>query len=479
VLELFLDLEASPEQFNCPFLYASSRQGIATPDLATPGTTLKPLFDTILATIPPPSGNADGPLQMLISTLDHSPYLGRIGIGRIERGRLHVGDVVALLPLGQPGPVGDGPFDQARVVKLFGFEGLERVEIAEAAAGEIVALAGVAGVEIGKTLTAPDYLERLAGIAVEEPTISVDFKVNDSPFAGREGKFVTGRQLRERLFRELERNVALRVEETDDPQTFTVSGRGELHLGILMETMRREGYEFQVSRPRIIPREGPHGERLEPYEELLIDCPDVLLGVVMEKLGPRRATMLDMKNPGQGMVRMRFRIPARGLLGYRSEFLTDTRGQGIMHHRFLDYGAWAGPISGRSRGVMVADREGVAVAYALFNLQERGTMFLKPGDPVYEGMLVGENARVDDMEVNATKEKKLTNMRTTAADEMIILEPPRPLSLELALEYIEDDELIEVTPASLRLRKRALGATERRKLARDRKAAEDNNLSRG
>ena len=473
VLELFLDLEASPEQFNCPFLYASSRLGIATPDLATPGTTLKPLFDTILETIPPPSGDADGPFQMLISTLDHSPYLGRIGIGRIERGRLRVGDAVALLPLGQPGPVGDGPFEQARVVKLFGFEGLERVEVAEAAAGEIVALAGVAGVEIGKTLTAPDYLERLAGIAVEEPTISVDFKVNDSPFAGREGKYVTGRQLRERLFRELERNVALRVEETDDPQTFTVSGRGELHLGILMETMRREGYEFQVSRPRIIPREGPHGERLEPYEELLIDCPEALLGVVMEKLGPRRATMLDMKNPGQGMVRMRFRIPARGLLGYRSEFLTDTRGQGIMHHRFLDYGAWAGPISGRSRGVMVADREGVAVAYALFNLQERGTMFLKPGDPVYEGMLVGENARVDDMEVNATKEKKLTNMRTTAADEMIILEPPRPLSLELALEYIEDDELIEVTPASLRLRKRALGATERRKLARDRKAAEE------
>jgi len=473
VLELFLDLEASPEQFNCPFLYASSRFGIATPDLATPGTTLKPLFETILQTIPPPSGNADGPLQMLISTLDHSPYLGRIGIGRIERGRLHVGDAVALLPLGQPGPVGDGPFEQARVVKLFGFEGLERVEVAEAAAGEIVALAGVAGVEIGKTLTAPDYLERLAGIAVEEPTISVDFKVNDSPFAGRDGKYVTGRQLRERLFRELERNVALRVEETDDPQTFTVSGRGELHLGILMETMRREGYEFQVSRPRIIPREGPHGERLEPYEELLIDCPETLLGVVMEKLGPRRATMLDMKNPGQGMVRMRFRIPARGLLGYRSEFLTDTRGQGIMHHRFLDYGVWAGPISGRSRGVMVADREGVAVAYALFNLQERGTMFLKPGDPVYEGMLVGENARVDDMEVNATKEKKLTNMRTTAADEMIILEPPRPLSLELALEYIEDDELIEVTPASLRLRKRALGATERRKLARDRKAAEE------
>jgi GTP-binding protein len=473
VLELFLDLEASPEQFSAPFLYASSRQGIATRDLAVPGTDLKPLFETILQTIPPPAGVVDGPLQMLISTLDHSPYLGRIGIGRIERGRIRVGDAVALLPLGPPGPVGDGPFEQARVVKLFGFEGLERVEVPEAAAGEIVALAGVAGVEIGKTVTAPDYLERLAGIAVEEPTISVDFKVNDSPFAGREGKFVTGRQLRERLFRELERNVALRVEETDDPQTFTVSGRGELHLGILMETMRREGYEFQVSRPRIIPREGPHGERLEPYEELLIDCPETLLGVVMEKLGPRRATMLDMRNPGQGMVRMRFKIPARGLLGYRSEFLTDTRGQGIMHHRFMEYGPWAGPISGRSRGVMVADREGVAVAYALFNLQERGTMFVKPGDPVYGGMIVGEHVRPGDMDVNATKEKKLTNMRTTAADEMILLEPPRLVTLELALEYIEDDELIEVTPASLRLRKRALDATARRKLARDRKAADE------
>ena len=359
------------------------------------------------------------------------------------------------------------------MVKLFSFDGLERVEVQEASAGDIVALAGLVGVEIGKTVTAPDYLERLTGIAVEEPTISVDFKVNDSPFAGREGKFVTGRQLRERLFRELEKNVALRVEETDDPQTFTVSGRGELHLGILMETMRREGFEFQVSRPRIIPREGPNGERLEPYEELMIDCPEGYLGVVMEKLGPRRAELLDMRNPGVGMVRMRFKIPARGLLGYRSEFLTDTRGTGIMHHRFFDYGPWAGPLQGRSRGVLVADREGVAVGYALFNLQERGTMFVKPGDPVYEGMVVGENARVGDMDVNPSKEKKLTNMRTTASDEMIILEPPRQVTLELALEYIEDDELIEVTPSSIRLRKHALGATERRKLARNARSVEE------
>jgi GTP-binding protein len=475
VLELFLDLEASPEQFNCPFLYTSSRAGTATPDLGTPGTTLEPLFRSILETIPAPKTDAEGPFQMLISTLDYSSYLGRIGIGRIERGQVHVGDTVALLPVGEAGPVGDGAFEQARVVKLFAFEGLERAELETAAAGEIVAVAGLAGVEIGKTITAPDHLERLAGIAVEEPTISVDVLVNNSPFAGREGKFVTGRHLRERLYRELERNVALRVEDTDTPYAFTVSGRGELHLGILMETMRREGYEFQVSRPRIIPREGPDGERLEPYEELMIDAPEGYVGVVMEKLGPRRATMLDMRNPGLGMVRMRFKVPARGLLGYRSEFLTDTRGTGIIHHRFFEYGPWAGPISGRSRGVMVADREGVAVAFALFNLQERGTLFVQPGDAVYEGMIVGEHARSGDLDVNATKEKKLTNMRTTASDEMIMLEPPRQVTLELALEYIEDDELIEVTPASLRLRKRLLGGTERRKVARSEKrsAAEE------
>jgi GTP-binding protein len=471
VLELLMDLEATPEQFNCPFLYTSSRAGTATTDLARPGTTLKPLFDTILETIPPPLTEVEGPFQMLISTLDYSSYLGRIGIGRIERGRVHVGDTVALLPIGEPGPVGDGAFEQARIVKLFGFEGLERAELEEAEAGEIVAIAGIAGVEIGKTITAPDHLDRLAGIAVEEPTISVDMLVNNSPFAGREGKFVTGRHLRERLYRELERNVALRVEDTDTPYAFTVSGRGELHLGILMETMRREGYEFQVSRPRVIPREGPNGERLEPYEELMIDAPEAYVGVVMEKLGPRRATMLDMRNPGLGMVRMRFKVPARGLLGYRSEFLTDTRGTGIIHHRFFEYDLWAGPLAGRTRGVMVADREGVAVAFALFNLQERGTLFVQPGDAVYEGMVVGEHARSGDLDVNATKEKKLTNMRTTASDEMIMLEPPRQVTLELALEYIEDDELIEVTPSSLRLRKRLLGATERRKVARSEKRA--------
>jgi GTP-binding protein len=272
--------------------------------------------------------------------------------------------------------------------------------------------------------------------------------------------------VRERLYRELERNVALRVEDTDQPDVLTVSGRGELHLGILMETMRREGYEFQVSRPRVITQEGPNGERLEPYEELLVDIPESMLGTVMEKLGPRRAELLDMKNAGSGTVRASFRIPARGLFGYRSDFLTDTRGEGVLHHRFLEYGPWAGPLAGRKRGVMVADREGLAVAYAIFSLQERATMFVNPGDPVYEGMIVGEHVRPGDLDVNVTREKKLTNMRTTAADEMIRLEPPRALTLELALEYIEEDELIEVTPAAIRLRKRALGAIERRKAAR-------------
>jgi GTP-binding protein len=472
VLELLLELEASSEQFNAPFLYASSRQGIATRDLAQTGTSLTPLFETILSAIPAPSGDATGPFQMLVSTLDYSSYLGRIAIGRIERGVARVGQTVALLPLGEPGLVPEGKIERARIAQLYAFEGLERQEITEASAGEIVALAGLEGLEIGKTITQVDVPERLLGIAVEEPTISADFLVNNSPLAGREGKFVTGRQVRERLFKELEKNVALRVEDTDSPYTFTVSGRGELHLGILMETMRREGYEFQVSRPRIIPREGPDGRMLEPYEELMLDVPEAYVGVVMEKLGPRRATLLDMKNPGQGMVRIRFKIPARGLLGYRSEFLTDTRGTGIMHHRFYEYDTWAGPISGRSRGVLVADRQGVAVGFALFNLQERATLFIQPGDAVYEGMIVGEHVRPGDLDVNATKEKKLTNMRTTASDEMILLETPRQITLELALEYIEDDELIEVTPSSIRLRKRELGATERRKQARNQRALE-------
>jgi GTP-binding protein len=337
----------------------------------------------------------------------------------------------------------------------------------EASAGEIVALAGIEGVEIGYTVADLERPERLEGIAVEEPKISVGFLINNSPFAGRDGRFVTSRQVRERLTRELERNVALRVEDTEAPDAWTVSGRGELHLGILMETMRREGYEFQVSRPRVITRVGVNGERLEPYEELMIDVPEDYLGAVIEKLGPRRGEMLEMRQPGQGLVRLRYRIPARGLFGYRSEFLTDTRGTGIIHHRFLEYGPWAGPLVGRTRGSLVSMENGAIVAFALANLQERATLFVKPGDPVYEGMIVGESARASDMDVNPTREKKLTNIRTKASDENIQLEPPRELTLEAALEYIEDDELIEVTPRAIRLRKRSLSASERKRQSRD------------
>jgi GTP-binding protein len=473
VLGLFIDLEATHDQLDAPFLYTSSRAGTATADLAKPGTDLIPLFQAIVDHVPEPKGDPAGPFQMLVSTLDFSSFLGRIAIGRIERGRVRVGDQVALLPLGEPGVVSDETgVERNRVTRLYTFDGLNRVEVEEAEAGDIVALSGFEGIEIGKTFTSVERPERLAGIAVEEPTISVDFIVNNSPFAGREGKYVTSRQLKDRLYRELERNVALRVEETDSPDTHTVSGRGELHLGILMETMRREGYEFQVSRPRVITKLGADGERLEPYEELTVDVPEEFMGVVMEKLGPRRSEMTEMRNPGQGMVRLTFRIPARGLFGYRSEFLTDTRGTGIMHHRFLDYGPWAGPLAGRKRGVLVADREGNVVAYALGNLQERAQMFIMPGDLVYEGMIAGESSRPGDLDVNVTKEKKLTNMRTTASDENVILEPPRQITLEYALEYIEEDELIEVTPKNIRLRKRVLTANDRKKAARAARVAD-------
>ncbi|MGE0440838.1 MAG: translational GTPase TypA [Gemmatimonadales bacterium] len=466
VLGLFIDLEASHEQLEAPFLYTSSRHGTATVELEQPGTDLTPLFETIVKHVPAPRGQTDGPFQMLISTLDYSSFLGRLGIGRIERGTVHVGDPVALLPLGVPGMVTDGTIERSRITKLYAFDGLARVEVQSASAGDIVVVSGFEGIEIGKTLTDVDHPERLEGIAVEEPTISVDFSLNTSPFSGREGKFVTSRQVRDRLFKELERNVALKVEETDSPETLAVSGRGELHLGILMETMRREGYEFQVSRPRVITREGPGGERLEPYEELVVDVSDAFMGAVMEKLGPRRAEMTEMKNPGQGMVRLVFKIPARGLFGYRSEFLTDTRGTGTLHHRYLEYGEWAGPLAGRKRGVLVADREGTAVAFALGNLQERAQLFVAPGAEAYEGMIVGENSRPEDMDVNVAKEKKLTNMRTTASDENVLLEPPREITLEYALEYIEDDELIEVTPKTIRLRKRVLSQTDRKRAAR-------------
>ena len=464
VLELFMDLEANDAQLDAPFLYASGRDGWASREEGTKTDSLDALFETIVDHFPAPDVDPEGPFQMLISTLDYSSYVGRIAIGKIERGRVSVGDQVALLPLGEPGAVADGEAEKARVLKLYTYLGLERKDVDEAAAGDIVALAGLEGVEIGKTVVDPGHRDRLRGIAVEEPTLSVDFTVNNSPFAGQSGKFVTTRQIRERLVKELERNVALRVEDTDSPDTFSVSGRGELHLTILMETMRREGYEFQVSRPRVIRKTTDDGTVLEPYEEVVVEVPSDMVGTVIEKMGPRKGEMVELKPMGDsGTTRLRFTIPARGLFGYRSEFLTDTRGEGTLYHTFSHYGPLVGSLRGRQKGVLVADREGVAVGFALFGLQERSTLFVKPGDPVYAGMIVGANVRPDDMDVNVCKEKKLTNMRTTASDENIKLEPPRELTLELALEFIEADELIEVTPAGMRLRKRILDANQRRK----------------
>ncbi len=464
VLSLFIELEATEEQLNAPVVYASAKLGLATMDMDVTPVDLKPLYQTIVDTVPPPPSDSEGKFQMLVSTIEYSAYLGRMAIGRVERGVIHLGDSLTLLPFES-----DKPIQRGRVSKLYGYEGLERVEIQEAAAGEIVLLAGFEDVDIGSTLTDPDHQEPLPGISVESPTISVDFVVNNSPFAGKDGKFVTSRQLRERLYKELERNVALKVEDSDSTDAWSVSGRGELHLSILMETMRREGFEFQVSRPRVILRTGDNGEKLEPFEELAIDVPEEYLGTVIEKLGPRKAEMIEMKNPGQGLVRLLYRVPARGLFGYRSEFLTDTRGTGILHHRFLEYGPWAGHLSGRSRGVLVSMENGTIIAFALFSLQERATLFVRPGEAVYEGMVIGENSRPGDMDVNPTKEKKLSNIRTKSTDENITLEPPREITLETALEYIEDDELIEITPLNIRLRKRLLSTSDRKRTSRETK----------
>ena len=465
VLELFMDLEATERQLDSPFLYAVGRDGWAgdTPDLS--GGDLRPLFDGIVSHFPEPEVDPTGPFQMLVSTLDHSSYVGRIAIGRIERGQVSVGQTVALLDLGSPGMVDDvEEAEKAKVAKLYTFSGLERIEVEGANAGDIVALTGIEGVEIGKTLSDPEHRERLLGIAVEAPTLSMDFTVNNSPFAGLSGKFVTTRHLRERLYRELEHNVALRVEDTEHPETLTVSGRGELHLSILIETMRREGYEFQVSRPRVITRTGVDGGIQEPYEEALIEVPSEIVGTVIEKLGSRKGEMTDLRPMGDsGTTRLSLRVPARGLVGYRSEFLTDTRGEGVLHHQFHSWGPWAGVLKGRGRGVLVADRVGKSVGFALQNLQERGTLFVSPGEEVYGGMIVGENARPGDLDVNVAKEKKLTNMRAAGSDESIKLEPPRRITLEVALEFIEDDELVEITPDAVRLRKTVLDQNMRKK----------------
>ncbi|MEZ5287206.1 MAG: translational GTPase TypA [Vicinamibacterales bacterium] len=455
VYDLFIDLDATEDQIEFPVLYTSGRAGTATTDLDVTGEDLRPLFEAILAQVPPPSGDPDAPLQMLVANLDSSDYLGRIAIGRIFNGRVRLNDPIVVLKA-------DGGAQETRVTKLFAFEGLRRVEITEAAAGDIICLAGIEDINIGETIASPDHRVALPAIAVDEPTVSMVFGINTSPMAGRDGEYVTSRHLRERLERELLGNVSLRVEPTDTPEQFKVLGRGELQLAILIEMMRREGYELQVSRPEIVTRE-IDGRRMEPIEELVIDVAEEFQGTVISNCGSRRGTMTRMVNHGSGRVRLEFRIPARGLIGFRSQFLTDTKGTGIMNHIFAGWEPWAGPIPARATGVLVSDRAGVATAYAMSNLQERGVMLIEPQTPVYEGMVVAEHSRPNDLDVNITKEKKQTNMRASTADEAIRIVPPRILGLEGAIEFINDDELVEVTPSHIRLRKKVLQSNQRPK----------------
>jgi GTP-binding protein len=459
IYDLFIDLDAHEEQLDFPVLYTNARTGTASLSADTAGTDLRPLFDAVIASVPPPRGNPAAPLQLLVANLDSSDYLGRIAIGRIFNGRVRIGDSVVVCKL-------DQNLHETKVTKLYAFDGLKRVDIQEAAAGDIVCLAGIEDITIGETITDVEHPNPIPPIAIDEPTVSMIFGVNTSPMAGREGQYVTSRQLKDRLDRELLGNVSIRVEPTDTPEQMKVVGRGELQLSILIEMMRREGFEIQVSRPDIVTKE-IKGVVVEPVEELVIDVPEDHQGVVIAQVGERKGAMTKMVNNGSGRVRLEFRIPARGLIGFRSQFMTDTKGTGIMNHIFASWEPWHGAIPARANGALVADRTGVATSYAIFNLQERGEIFIDPATVVYEGMVIGENARPNDMDVNVTKEKKQTNMRASSADEAIRLIPPRKLGLEQAIEFINDDELVEVTPSTIRLRKRILAANMRPKPARE------------
>ncbi len=465
VFDLMIELGASDEQLDFPILYAIGRQGIVRNELADTNEDCRPLFDAVLKRIPPPPGNAGGPLQLLVSAIDYNDYVGRLGIGRIQRGKVHQGEDVVLI-------LRDGTQKKGRVSKVTAFEGLLRTEVAEATAGEIVAIAGFADVEIGETFADALEPERLEPIAIDEPTVSMFWLVNDSPFAGTEGKFVTSRNLKERLDRETRKDVALRVRETEQADRFEVSGRGELHLSILAENMRREDYEFALSRPQVILKE-IGGKTLEPYEALVVDIDEAHVGTIMEKLQARRAEMTDMVNPGSGRVRIEFKIPTRGLFGIRTEFLSETRGTGLLYHTFLEYGPYRGEIASRGRGALVAKEGGDTTAYAIEPLQERSTLFVNPGVKVYGGQIVGENSRDVDMVVQVCRKKHLTNMRASTSDMAVQLAPPRLMTLEQCLEWIEDDELVEVTPESIRIRKKILDHSTR-EVARKRiaKAAE-------
>ena len=456
VYDLFIDLDADDVQIEFPILYAIARDGMAKHELDHESDTLKPLFEEIIRTMPEPTGDANAPLQLLVANLDYSEYVGRLAIGRIFNGTIAVGDQVSVCGI-------DGELRKTKVTQLYAFEGLKQAPIERAEAGEIVALAGIEGINIGDTITSATEPRPLPRIRIDEPTISMIFSVNNSPFAGKEGKYVTSRQIRERLDRELLGNVAIKVEDTASPDSFKVSGRGELQLAILIEQMRREGFEMNVARPQVVTQRGDEGELQEPIELAVIDVPDQFIGIVTEAMGRRKGQMVKMVNHGHGRVRMEFEIPSRGLIGFRNEFLTETKGTGLLNTLFLRWGKWQGDLQGRGTGSLVADRQGPTTGYAIFNLQERGELFVKPQIEVYEGMIVGENSRDVDLDVNIVREKKLTNMRASSADEALRLVPVRDLTLEQAIEYIAEDELVEVTPESIRMRKKVLAANIRPK----------------
>jgi GTP-binding protein len=456
VYDLFIDLDAHEDQLDFPVLYTNAKAGTASDEAGKPGENLKPLFDAIVKTIPHPKGDADGPLQVLVANLDYSDYLGRIAIARVFNGTLRSGEEVVIAKR-------DGSMHKTKITKLFTFNGLKREDTPQTELGDIVAIAGVEGITIGETITNVENPAPLPPIQIDEPTIAMQFTVNTSPFAGREGQYVTSRNLRERLEKELLTNVSLRVEDTATTETFKVLGRGELQLAILIETMRREGFELAVGKPEIVTKRDAAGKLLEPVEKLTIDVPENFVGVVIEHLGQRKATMEKMHNHGYGRVRLEFKIPSRGLIGLRSQLLTDTRGTAVVNSIFDSYMPWLGEIPHRMTGALVSDRNGVATAYALWSLQERGELFVGPVTDVYEGMVIGENSRDNDLDVNAVREKKLTNMRSSSADDAIRLVPHKALNLEQAIEFIADDELVEVTPKNLRLRKKILQSNRRPK----------------
>ncbi len=451
VLELLMDLGASDEQIECPFVFASAKSGIATLDLGRVGSSMKPLFETIIDYIPAPEGDPEAETQVLISTIDYNEYIGRIGVGKVDNGCLKVNQDVVIVNHHDPDKM-----KKVRVSKLYEFEGLNRVEVQEARIGSIVAISGISDLHIGDTICSPENPVAIPFQKISEPTISMTFNVNDSPLAGKEGKYVTSRHLRDRLYRELNTDVSPRVEDTDTTESFKVSGRGELHLSVLIETMRREGYEFAVSKAEVIYQYDDKGRRLEPMEQCFVDVPEEFAGNVIQKLGERKGELVNMGTIPGGYTRLEFNIPSRGLIGYRGDFLTDTKGNGIMNTIFSGYAPYKGDISYRKQGSLIAFEQGTAVAYGLFNAQERGFLFISPGEQVYSGMIVGQSGKTEDIEVNVCKTKHLTNTRSSSADEALRLVPPRILSLEQAIEYIDVDELLEVTPTHLRIRKKIL-----------------------